>query len=105
MKALGDFGIFRVMVLLACMGTCFCFVNSASAGVNLPFEQSYGVEAQAAQDSTQQSSSGHSTQTKAEEKSETNEEPESEADQEKKKDKGKKSPIMQDHSSPLHCPL
>jgi len=73
MKASGDFRTFRAMILLSCIGTCLCFVHLASAGVNLPTDQSSSAESQTPQDFTQQSSSSSATTTKAEEKSETDE--------------------------------
>ena len=85
MKASGDFGTLRAVILLSCMGTCLCFVNMASAGVNLPNDQPSSVESQTPQDFAQQSSSSPSTE-KAKEKSETNEE----TKQEKKKEEKKK---------------
>jgi Omp85 superfamily domain len=89
MKALGDSSTFRVMILLSCIGTCLCFVNPASAGVN-PTDQPSSVKPEAARDSTRQSSSSPSGETSAEQKSETNEETKSETNEEKKKDKKKK---------------
>jgi len=90
MKALGDFGTFRAMILLSCMGTCLCFANVAFAGVSPPTGHPYSVESQdsvesqAPQNPAPQSSSGPSTETKTDEKSETNEETKKEKGTQKK---------------------
>ena len=83
MNASADFRTFRAVIRLSFMGTCLCFVNLASAGVNLPTDQQKSVESQTAHDSTQQSVSNPPTETKAEEKSETNEETKKEKEKKK----------------------
>ena len=85
MNASRDFGTFRAVILLSCMGTCLCFVNMASAVVKLSTDQPFSGESQAARDSLQQASSSSSAETQAEEKSETDEAKKKEEEKKKKK--------------------
>jgi len=87
MRASGDFGTFRAVILLSCIGICLCFANLASAAVGLQTGHPDEVVSQAPQDSAQQSSSNPSTEAKAEEKPEAKDEKNDKKKEKKKSDR------------------